>query len=66
MSDAIKSIVSGYVTLKDRIALEDLRAHRERLKKELQDRPKGWIDVSSAIRTLDEDLQVIQEAISRL
>jgi hypothetical protein len=48
MSQAIKLIVDGYVSLKDREALEDLRAHRERLRKQLQDRPKGWINVGPA------------------
>jgi hypothetical protein len=45
MSEATKLIVEGYSTLKDRKGLEDLREHRQRLRKQLQDKPKGWIDV---------------------
>ena len=38
MSEAMKLIVDGYLSLKNRNALEDLRAHRQRLRKQLQDR----------------------------
>jgi hypothetical protein len=66
MSEAIKLIVDGYLTLKDRQALEDLRAHRQRLRKHLQDQPKGWVDLRSATRLFDEDIRVIEAAIDRL
>lgn len=66
MSAAIKSIVEGYFSLKDRAALEELRAHRQRLRKELHDMPRIGIDAGPAIRTLHEDLEVIEAAISRL
>lgn len=64
MSEAIKSIVDGYLTLKDRGALEELRAHRQRLRKRLQDQPRGWVDTSPTLRVLEEDVQVIEAAIS--
>jgi hypothetical protein len=38
MSDAIKSIVDGYVGLKDRVTLEEMRDHRQRLRRSLQER----------------------------
>jgi urease accessory protein UreE len=66
MSEAIKLIVDGYLTLKDRQALEDLRAHRQRLRKHLQDQPKSWVDLRSATRLFDEDIRVIEAAIDRL
>ena len=66
MSEAIKLIVDGYLTLKDRQSLEGLRAHRQRLRKRLQDQPKSWVDVDSATRLLDDDLRVIEAAIARL
>ena len=66
MSEAIKLIVDGYLTLKDRQSLEGLRAHRQRLKERLQDRPKSWVDVDSTARLLDDDLRVIEAAIDRL
>ena len=65
MSHAIELIVGGYLSLKDRDALEDLRAHRQRLRKQLQERPPGGIDVVPAMETLDEDLRVIEAAINR-
>jgi hypothetical protein len=66
MSEAIKLIVDGYLTLKDRQSLEGLRAHRQRLRKRLQDQPKSWVDVDSTTRLLDDDLRVIDAAIARL
>lgn len=66
MSKAIELIVDGYLTLKDREALEDLRAHRQRLRKQLQDQPKGWIDVGPATQLFDDDLRVIEAALTRL
>jgi hypothetical protein len=66
MSAAIQSIVDGYLSLKDRDALEGLREHRQRLRKQLQDQPKSWVDATSAIRLFEDDLRVIETAISRL
>jgi hypothetical protein len=66
MSQAIKLIVEGYLTLKDRTALEDLRAHRQRLRNQLQDQPKGFIDVEPALQLFDQELGVIEAAIDRL
>ena len=65
MSEAMKLIVEGYLSLKDRSSLEDLRAHRQRLRKQLQDQPKGWVDTGPAMQAFDEDLRVIQAAIDR-
>jgi hypothetical protein len=59
MSEAIQLIVDGYLTLKDRKAPEDLRAHRQRLRKQLQDQPKSWVDVGPSVRLFDEELRVI-------
>jgi hypothetical protein len=64
MSEAIRLIVDGYLTLKDRTALEDLRTHRRKLKKRLES-PMG-IDVSRSATLFDEELQVIEAALSRL
>jgi hypothetical protein len=66
MSEAIKLIVDGYTTLKNRTALEDLRAHRQRLLKQLQAQPKGWVDTSHMIEQFDQELQVIESGISKL
>jgi hypothetical protein len=66
MSQAIELIVEGYLNLKDRTALEDLRAHRLRLRRQLEELPPGGIDARPAMETLDEDLGVIEAAINRL
>jgi len=66
MSEAMKLIVEGYLSLKDRTALEDIRAHRQRLRKQLDDRPKGYINVSHATEIFDEELSIIEAAINRL
>jgi hypothetical protein len=66
MSEAIKLIVDGYLSLKNRDALEDLRAHRRRLRKQLEERTPGGIDAGPAMDTFDEDLRVIEAAINRL
>jgi hypothetical protein len=66
MSEAIKLIVDGYLSLKNRDALEDLRAHRQRLRKQLEERTPGGIDAGPAMDTFDKDLRVIEAAINRL
>jgi hypothetical protein len=67
MSEAVKLIVEGYLSLKDRAALEDLRAHRQRLRKQLQDRSNSGLDVIARTTQLfDEELVVIEAAIHRL
>ena len=66
MSEAIKYIVNGYVTLKNREALEELRAHRMRLRKQLKEQPSSWIDPSQTIRLYEDDLQAIEDGLSRL
>jgi len=67
MSDAMKLIVEGYLSLKDRGALEELRAHRQRLRKQLDDRPSsGLAVVGRTTQLFDEELIVIEAAIHRL
>ena len=66
MSAAIKSIVDGYVRLQDRNALEELRAHRQKLRRLLEDQPKSWVDVSKSTQLLNEDLQEIEAGLTRL
>ena len=67
MSEAVKLIVEGYLSLKDRGALEELRAHRQRLRKELHDRSSsGFEVVGRTTQLIDEELNVIESAIHRL
>jgi hypothetical protein len=66
MSEAAKLIVNGYLSLGDRASLEELRAHRQRLRKQLQEQSSGAFDPSKTVELFDSDLQVIEAAISRL
>ena len=61
----MRLIVDGYLSLKNREALEEMRAHRERLRKQLEGRTAGDIDSGPAMEALDDDLRVIEAAISR-
>ena len=66
MSLAVKLIVAGYIRLKDRKAIEDMRRHRQRLRKDLMERPKDYFDVGSTIQLFDEDLLTIEEGLREL
>jgi hypothetical protein len=66
MSEAIKLIVDARVRLQDRIALEEMRQHRQRLKNELQPRTGEAFDVSQTVKFLDDDLMVIEEGLATL
>jgi hypothetical protein len=66
MSEATRLIVAGYVSLKDRVSLEDMRAHRQRLRKRLQDTPPSWVDTSKSIALFDSDLHEIEAGLERL
>ena len=66
MSEATKLIVKGYLSLKHRGALKDMRAHRQRLRKLLEDSKGGDVNVDPAIQLFDEELGIIEAAIQRL
>jgi len=65
MSEATKLIVEGYLSLKDRSALEEMRAHRQRLRKLLEDKGRGHVEIDPAIQLFDEELGIIEAAIQR-
>jgi hypothetical protein len=60
----MRLIVDGYLSLKNRDALEEMRAHRQRLRKLLEEQTPGG-DAGPAMEALDEDLRVIEAAINR-
>ncbi|MBV9456092.1 MAG: hypothetical protein JO141_01055 [Bradyrhizobium sp.] len=62
----MKMIVDGYVRLKDREALEQLRNHRQRLRQELRDHRDDALDVGYSLETFDAEVQVIEAALRRL
>jgi hypothetical protein len=66
MSVAMKLIVDAYVSLKNRKALEDMREHRQRLKRELLTKQTEAFDFSKSIRTFDDEVVVIETGLEKL
>lgn len=66
MTKAIEQIVSGYVTLKNREALREMREHRQRLLHESRMHAGSWVSVDSLSSVLQQDLNVIDAALSGL
>jgi hypothetical protein len=64
MTEALKMIVDGYLSLKNRRALEEMRVHRERLRKQIEERTPGGIDAGPTMLLFDEELHVIQAALA--
>jgi hypothetical protein len=65
MSKAIELIVDGFVQLKDRKALEDLRMHRRKLAVDLKAKT-GVLDLSQSIVQIDEETAAIEAGLERL
>ncbi len=67
MSSAIELIVEGYVRLNNRQALEDLRAHRQRLAADLKHRQSqgGAFDYSKSITQIEEEIAVIEAGMEK-
>jgi hypothetical protein len=63
--EAIGSIVAAYVRLRNRKALDDLRAHRGRLTAELKSL-SGPYDASRVIAQLDNEIAIIEAGLSLL
>ncbi len=66
MSEAVKLIVDAYVGLKDRQALEEIREHRRRMRKRLQEKAGDAFDMSKFIRTCDEEIEIVESGLGRL
>ena len=64
MSESVKLIIDACVSLKDRQAMEDMREHRQMLRKKLQD--VDGIDVSSSLQLIESDLSEIEAGLVRL
>ena len=64
MTEALKMIVDGYLSLKNRRALEEMRVHRERLRKQIEERTPGGIDAGPTMLLFEEELNVIQAALA--
>ena len=66
MSDAVRLVVAGFVSLKDRVALEEMRAHRQKLRGDLQQRAGELDVVGYSLKIIDADLQEIEDGFARL
>lgn len=66
MSEAIENIVSGYVTLKNRVALQEMREHRQRLLHESRMHAGSWVSVKNLTTVLQQDINVIDAALNGL
>ena len=63
---AIEQIIAGYVFLKDRQSLEDIRDHRQRLLHEVRQRSIAGFNPSTVNDTLQEELDLVEAALAQL
>ena len=66
MSDAIALIVDGYVSLKDRQALEQLREHRQRLRMQLLLKRGSAFDPGKSIELYETEVAMIESGLAKL
>jgi hypothetical protein len=59
-------IVDGYVSLKDRQALEDLREHRQRLRMQLLLKKGSAFDPGKSIKMFETEMAMIETGIAKL
>ena len=62
---AIEQIIAGYVSLKNRQALEELRDHRQRLLDGVRAYNVPGFKPSVVNDTLAEEIELIEEALAR-
>ena len=63
MTEAIKNIVAGYVTLKNRQALQDIRDHRQRLLHQSRMHAGSWVSTESLTSLLQEEISIVDAAL---
>ena len=66
MTKAIEHIVAGYVTLRNREALQEIRDHRQRLLHNSRMHSGSWVSVESLNSVLQEDIRIVDTALSGL
>ena len=66
MTKAIEHIVAGYVTLKNREALQEIRDHRQRLLYNSRMHSGSWVSVESLNSVLQEDISIVDAALNGL
>jgi hypothetical protein len=66
MSEAIRNIASHYVRLKDRVALERMREHRNNLLQNYRIQAAQGFRVETLETSLQGDLDALDEALSQI
>jgi hypothetical protein len=66
MTKAIENIVAGYVTLKNRQALEEIREHRQRLLHNSRMHAGSWVSVEKLTSDLLEEISIVEAALDGL
>jgi hypothetical protein len=66
MTKAIEHIVAGYVTLKNRVALEEIRDHRRKLLNDSRMRNTGPLRFDSINAELEEELSAAEAGLEKL
>jgi hypothetical protein len=66
MSVALGMIVDGYVSLKNRQALEELREHRQRLRMQLLLKRGSAFDPGKSIKLFETEVAMIENGLERL
>jgi hypothetical protein len=66
MTKAIEHIVAGYVILKNRQALQEIRDHRQRLLHHSRMHAGSWVSVESLNSVLEEEISIVDAALSGL
>jgi hypothetical protein len=63
VTKAIETIVAGYVTLKNRQALEEIREDRQRLLHNSRMHTGTWVSVESLTSALQEEIDIVDAAL---
>ena len=66
MTKAIENIVAGYVTLKNRQALEEIRGHRQRLLQNSRMHSSSWVSMENLTSALQEEISIVDAALKGL
>ena len=66
MSVALGMIVDGFVSLKNRQALEELREHRQRLRMQLLLKQTNAFDATKSIKLYETQVAMIESGLARL
>ena len=66
MAKAIEHIVAGYVSLKNRHALEEIREHRQRLLHDSRMHAGSWVSVEKLSSELQEEISIVDAALEEL